>query len=368
MPSRNQGSDRRSFLKTAGATAAVSTGLAGCLTDLAGQEPSDLTIAVWGGFFEETLREHVAEPFQEETDIETEVVPQESSPVAVSTYINNVNQDEAPVDVAALNMNAVRRGLTEDIWHIWDDDELDHLSVIEQEFIQEAGGGIATVGAFAWYNLLIYNNEEIDEEITSWEVLWDSEFEDMVGAFELPESNYLLDIAAELYFDGRESLQSRDQIEEVLEKVAEIEPQMGLWYQDEATFQESVSGGDVPIGQMYSDVGQIMESGDPPVDVVFPEEGSVLEFGSWCTLEPSERTSEAREFINYATDPENQVTISQQLGNIPVIEEESIDLPAETYDQVTGHGIENAIEPAYDIYNEDVEWLRERWNEFVTDN
>jgi putative spermidine/putrescine transport system substrate-binding protein len=356
---------RRKFLRTTAATgsAVALGGIAGCTGFL---EEETLTVAVYGGVFQDVMDEELFEPFNEEVDFEAESQEQPTAEEALAQYESAVGAGEAPVDVAIMSTVGVLRGLNSELWHIWEDDGgFENLQYISDDLIEERDGGIASVGALSWYINLVQNTEVFEEPIDSWEALWDEEYEDQMGLLGLASNSFLLDITAELYFDGQETLEDRDGVEEVFEELEGVTDQANFWYENEAEFQQRLQDAEVPAGMLYSDITKVMQEDGAPVESNFVEEGSVLDSGSWVTLETTELTEEAQQFIDYASRTEVQDTLSENLFTAPVIDREHSELDDETYEEVAGPGPEEAIVPYYDLYLEEEEWVNEQWEEFI---
>ncbi len=357
---------RRTFLRTTAATgsAAAIGGLAGCTGFL--DDDDTLTVAVYGGVFQEVMDDVLFEPFNEEVDFEAESQEQPTAEEALSQYDSAVGAGEAPVDIAIMSTVGVLRGLNSDLWHIWDDeDAFENLQYISDDLVEEREGGIASIGALSWYINLVQNTDVFEEPIDSWEALWDDEYEDQLGLLGLASNSFLLDITAEVQFGGQEILEDRDGVEEVFEELEGITDQANFWYENEAEFQQRLQDAEVPAGMLYSDITKVMQEDGAPVQSNFVEEGSVIDSGSWVVLEPSEMVEEAQQFIDYASRPEVQDRLAEGLFTAPVIDREHSELDDETYEEVAGPGPEEAISPYYDLYLEEEEWVNEQWEEFI---
>ena len=116
---------------------------------------------------------------------------------------------------------------------------------------------------------------------------------------------------------------------------------------------------------LYNDITLVMQDDGAPVESNFVEEGSVLDHGSWVTLTTSDLKDEAREFIDYASQPEVQDTLAENLFTSPTITRENSNLDDETYDKIAGPGPSEAITPKYELYVEEEDWVNEKWNEFI---
>lgn len=361
--------DRRTVLRSgaAGASGLTLAGLAGCSEILTGGSGGGdaLTVAVYGGVFQDVLDEQLIEPFNEEVDFEAESEETPTSEEALTQYENGVAAGEAPVDVAINAQTGVRQGLNSELWHIWDADDFENLQYISDDLITETDGGIASIGALSWYINLVQNTEEIEEPIASWEALWDDQYEDTLGLLAYASNSFLLDVTAELYFDGQSTLENRDGVLEVFERLEGVKPQANFWYENEADFQQRLRDGEVPAGMLYSDITLVMQDDGAPVQSNFVDEGSILDSGHWVTLTTSEMKEEARQFIDYASRPEVQDRVAENLYTSPTIDREYSEIDDETYETIAGPGPSEAITPYYDLYVEEEDWVNERWEEFI---
>lgn len=365
----NSSRGRREFLRTtaAGAGAVTLTGLSGCTGIIGGGGSSGpLSVAVYGGVFKEVMDEHLFDPFREEVDFEVESKAAPTSEEALTQYDNAVAAGEAPVDVAIMANTGVLKGLNKELWHFWERDDFDNLQYITDNLVREAEGGIAAIGALSWYINLVQNTEQIEEPVDSWTALWDSEYEEQLALLSYASNSFLLEVTAEVHFDGKEMLNSRDGIRQCLEKLEGVKPQAGMWYENEAEFQSRLRNGEVPAGMLYNDVTLVMKDKGAPVQTNFVEEGSILDSGLWVTLDSSPLKEEARQFIDYASNPDVQDTIAQNLYTSPTIKREHSSLDAETYEKIAGPGPSEAITPKYELYVEEADWVNEKWNEFIT--
>lgn len=365
----NASHDRRTFLRRAAAGAGTVSvaGLAGC-ADILGDSEADgpLTVAVYGGVFQEVMDEHLFEPFAEEVDYEVESEAQPTSEEALTQYENAVGAGEAPVDVAIMAQTGLMQGLNSDLWHIWDgEDQFENVEYVSDGLVYESGSGVAGVGALSWYINLVQNTDHIEEPIDSWTALWDEEYEDTLGLLSYASNSFLLDVAAEVHHGGQDILSDRDGVMEVFETLEGITSQANFWYENEAEFQQRLRDGEVPAGMLYSDITLVMQDDGAPVQSNFVEEGSILDSGLWVTLDSTDLVDEAREFIDYASRPEVQDRVAENLYTSPTVERQYSELDDELYERIAGPGPDEAIVPTYELYVDEADWVNERWEEFI---
>lgn len=364
---------RRDFLRTtaAGAGTVALGGLAGCASILGGGGGSSgpLNVAVYGGVFQEVMEEQLFDPFREQVDYEVESEAQPTSEEALTQYENAVSAGEAPVDVAIMANTGVLQGMNSDLWHIWDSGDFDNTQYVQDSLLRESDDGLVSIGALSWYINLVQNTDVIEEPVDSWEALWDSQYEDQLGLLTYASNSFLLEVTATVHFDGKDVLNTRDGILDVLEKLEEVKPQANFWYANEAEFQQRLRDGQVPAGMLYNDVTLVMQDEGAPVQTNFVEEGSILDSGHWVTLASTDLVDEAREFIDFASRPEVQDRVAENLYTSPTIERQHSGIDDETYETIAGPGPSEAIVPKYELYvGDDSDWVSEQWNEFIVDN
>ena len=355
------GLSRRQVL-AAGAGTGVA-GLAGCL----GSSGDDtLTISVFGGAFKDILDEELFGPFEEETGTAVKSEAQGGTAEVIPQLEGAVRGGGAPVDLLISTVPGVLRGINSDLWHRWDDSEFESTQYISDDLLTYDDGDLIGIGSMGWFINLVHNTEEMDGPLTSWNDLWNSQYEGQLGLMTPAVTGYLPDIAAEVRFDDREMLGSEEGIRAVLEELSGIVPQSGLWYTNEANFQSRLADGEVPAGMLYHDITRVLKvTQDAPVESTFPEEGAVLGSGRWVAPRTTDLVDEAREFIEYATKPAVQDRITETLFTVPTIERQHSSLDDEAYAKAAGPGLDAAIIPNFDLYVEEEKLVNQLWNELI---
>ncbi|WP_435176351.1 ABC transporter substrate-binding protein [Halorussus sp. AFM4] len=367
--------NRRRFLRATGATGALATtALAGCTSRFVGgggssspTEDKPLKIGVYGGVFKEVLDEALVKPFTENTDVPATSKPQSVGDAMVKLK-QSVDADKAPVDVLVVAPDARIHGQRMGTWLNYSPDEISRLDgVIDDQVTRNDDGDIVGVGAFGWFLNLTSNTNVLDSPLTSWRDLWNSKYKDQLAANRLVGDGFLLDIAAHTFdeFDGRKSLQTKADIKKVMQKVAEINPQISLWWAQEAEAQQPLKEGNIGATQMYNDVSLVMKDKGAPVETRFPKEGGLLNFGSWCIVKSTDYPDAAKQFVDYAVRPDVQTKITKKLYSAPTIEQSKLDISDELYEKVYGPGPDAAIRPYNELYVEREKWITEQWKQTV---
>jgi putative spermidine/putrescine transport system substrate-binding protein len=321
-------------------------------------------VEFFGGVFKEVMDEHLVAPFEEEMGIpvETSAGTSASEPVQLQSA---VEAGEAPIDlVVATPVNRIR-GQRLGIWHTYDPGELDNSDVVLDDLLPTTDDGqVVGAGAFGWFATLVSQTDLVDEPLDTWSVFWDDAYE---GALSLSNDHSagIIDVAAEMFFDGTESLQSEEGITEVLEEVQEIKPQVDLWYDGEAEAQQALLDENITASWLFHDVTLVMEDNGEPVESVFPQEGAVQNDGAWVILDSTDFPEAATDFVDFSLQPEIQQRISENLFTAPVIEESALDMSDDLYSRVYGPGPDAAVRPNYEMYLDREEFLSQTWREMI---
>jgi putative spermidine/putrescine transport system substrate-binding protein len=314
-PNRNLIS-RRSVLKGMG-TAALATGIGMPFVSRAvAQTP--LRISNFGGFFEEAFAAHVYPAFTKATGIQIQSIPQSGSAQFLIQLAQANQANAAPMDICIGGQAEVIRGRQQGLWASVDESKLTNLSNIMSPYVYRTDTGVDGVGAMAWYMSFIVNPGEFETLPTSWHELWG----DHPGAWGINSggTSPILDVAANLFFDGPSTLDTEEGCRAVLEKVAELKPNTRLWWSDEGTMQSAFQNEEILGGTYYHDVAMIMKNEGTALESVFPEEGAVQGYNAWCVPSSVTVSEPIIEFLNWSATPECHELITRHVMAAPLIE------------------------------------------------
>ncbi|WP_428927026.1 extracellular solute-binding protein [Marinibacterium sp. SX1] len=353
--------NRRTLLRT-GASAAGLAAASGVIgTPLIAQERS-LKIGSYGGYFENSFKEFVYPAFTEATGIAVESVTQPNSTDWLVTMQQAQSAGNVPADLSlygrATMIKASRIG---DLLKPLDMAAMPETGSMDGYFIFEDGTGPIGVGAMSWFTAMVINPNEVTAPV-SWTEFWDSDvYEASLGLSKNYNSN-LLDIIAATFFDGVSTFETDDGILALIEKAAELKPNVALWWSAESQMEQSMKNGDVIGGQYYLDVANLMKADGFPIQPVFPEEGNPQDYGSWCLSSLSEKSAEAAEFINFSSMPSTQALMSRKIGTAPLVPQSATDLTDEEFAFVSGTP---AIKIAYEAYLDKETFMKESWDKML---
>ncbi|HEV7436811.1 MAG TPA: ABC transporter substrate-binding protein [Pseudorhizobium sp.] len=354
--------------KKASRRAVLGAGLAGASmlampSILRAQDPS-LKVGVYGGYFKDSFDKNIFPEFTKATGIAVESVAEPTGEAWLVQLEQAARAGQAPADVSMMSQVSLLKGMSTDLWAPLDMAKIENASGLIDTFINKyPDGRVAGIGAVSWYITLVTNTDVYPEAPTSWAALWDPANADKLGLLALVSNSFLLEVTAKTHFGSTDVLATEEGILKVFDKLAEVKPNVRLWYRDEAQFEQALKSGEIPMGQYYHDVTGLAAADGNPVRSTFPTEGGIRDSGSWALSRASEKVEEAHTFINYMCQPEIQAILSRKVGTSPTVKRDLLDLTSEEFDAVSSD-IEPII-PRYEMYQERSDFLNQKWTEMV---
>jgi putative spermidine/putrescine transport system substrate-binding protein len=327
-------------------------------------QDKSLKVGVYGGYFKDSFDKNIFADFTKETGIAVESVAEPTGEAWLVQLEQAAKADQAPADVSMMSHVAMLKGQSTELWAPLDTAKIPNASNLIDHFVNKyPDGRIAGIGAVAWYITLVTNTDVYKEAPTSWSALWDPANADKLGLLALVSNSFLLEVTAKTHFGGTNALDTEEGLLKAFEKLAEVKPNVRLWYRDEAQFEQSLKSGEIPMGQYYHDVTGLAAADGQPVRSTFPKEGGIMDSGCWALSRASSKVEEAHTFINYMSQPKIQALLSRKVGTAPTVKRDLLDLTAEEFAAVSSDI--DPIIPRYDLYTTKADWLNQKWTEMI---
>jgi putative spermidine/putrescine transport system substrate-binding protein len=354
------GVSRRTVLKFGAAGAAALT-----MPYVARAQGGSLKVGVYGGYFKDSFDKHIFPGFTEATGIAVESIAEPTGEAWLVQLQQASQAGVAPADVSMMSQVATLKGMEADLWAPLDLAKMPNTANVKPEFVNKyADGRVAGIGAVTWYITLVSNTDAYPTAPDSWGFLWDPSNAGKLGLLALVSNSFLLEITSKTFFGGNtDKLNTDEGILEVMNKIAELKPNVQLWYRDEAQFEQALKSGEIPMGQYYHDVTGLAAADGHPVRSTFPKEGGVNDAGSWVVSKASTALDQAHAFIDYMSLPATQATLSRNVGTSPTVNREVLDLSDEEFAAVSSDIA--PIIPRYDLYQTKSDWLNQKWTELI---
>ncbi|MCK8779488.1 ABC transporter substrate-binding protein [Rhizobium sp. NTR19] len=327
-------------------------------------QDKSLKVGVYGGYFKDSFDKNIFAEFTKATGIAVESVAEPTGEAWLVQLEQAARAGAAPADVSMMSQVAMLKGQSTDLWAPLDMAKIPNSKNLIERFVNKyPDGRVAGIGAVSWYITLVSNTDVFKEAPTSWADMWAEDKADKLGLLALVSNSFLLEVTAKTFMGGTNALDTDEGIVKALEKLAELKPNVRLWYRDEAQFEQALKSGEIPMGQYYHDVTGLAAADGNPVRSTFPKEGGIQDSGCWAISRASKKTEEAHTFINYMCQPEVQAVLSRKVGTSPTVQRSLLDLTDEEFAAVSSE-IEPII-PRYDLYQTKSDFLNQKWTEMI---
>ena len=324
-----------------------------------------IKVGAYGGYFKDSFDQHIFPLFTKETGIEIESVAEPTGEAWVVQLDQAARAGQAPADVSMVAQVPMLKGQTSKLWVPLDMSKIPNSQYLLPQFVHKyPDGTVDGIGAVAWYITLVTNTKAYPTAPDSWAELWNPKNKNSIGLLALVTNSFLLEITATTFFGGTDVLGTDDGIIKVLTKLAEVKPNVKLWYRDEGQFQQALQSGEIPMGEYYHDVTGLAASQGQPVRSTFPKEGGVNDSGCWAVSRACKKIEEAHTLINWMCQPKIQALITRKVGTAPTVKRDSMDLTDEEFAAASSEI--PPIIPNYQLYNEKGDWLNQKWSEMIT--
>ncbi|MCV3738770.1 ABC transporter substrate-binding protein [Rhizobium sp. TRM96647] len=330
---------------------------------LRAQEKS-LKVGVYGGYFKDSFDKNIFPEFTKATGIAVESIAEPTGEAWLVQLEQAARAGQAPADVSMMSQVAMLKGQATELWAPLDMGKIKNGENLIERFVNKyPDGRVAGIGAVAWYITLVTNTAVYEQAPESWAAFWDPANADKLGLLALVSNSFLLEVTAKTFLGGTSVLDTEEGILKAFDKLAEVKPNVALWYRDEAQFEQALKSGEIPMGQYYHDVTGLAAADGHPVRSTFPKEGGIQDSGCWALSRASQKVEEAHVFIDYMSQPAVQAVLSRKVGTAPTVRRDLLDLTDAEFAAVSSD-IEPII-PRYDMYQTKSDWLNQKWTELI---
>ena len=283
-----------------------------------------LTVSTYGGFFEDSFRDHIHPEFTKATGIKVVSQPQAEGTQFLIQLAQANKGGTAPMDLCMNSEEDTLRGRAQGVWKTFDTKRIPNIGNVMPAFIAAGPNGVDAIGGLAWYMTLVVNPDEVKPLPDSWTALWAPGKK--IWGLSGGGASSLFEVAATIYFGGNAILDTHEGIDKVGAKLGELKAQTKLWWTDEGTMQTALQNDEVAGGTYYHDVAGTMAKAGTKVVSIFPKEGAFSGSGAWCQPTSSTKIDEALEFINFSCTPQAQELVARFVGSAPVIPRKMLNL------------------------------------------
>lgn len=257
----------------------------------------------WGEYIDESL----LRDFEKETGIKVvyEVFEQNED-----MYMKLKNGG-SNYDVVVPSDYMIERMISENMLEEIDREKIPNFKNITEDFLNEDYDPEGKYSIpYLWGTVgIVYNSKLIDEEVDSWDILWDEKYKD-----EIIMMNSTRDSIGVALIKNNYSMNSRniDELNKAKEDLIKQKPLVFAYLVDETKSQ--MVNGEAKLAVMYSgDALTAMEENED-LRYVVPKEGSNIWFDSMCIPKGAKNKENAEKFIDYILRPEVSAAIGEYVG------------------------------------------------------
>jgi putative spermidine/putrescine transport system substrate-binding protein len=339
-------------------TAGLVAGLA--LAGLGSAMARDLTVVSWGGNYQDAQRKIYFKPFAEKTG---KPVLDESWDGGVGVVQAKVKAGTPNWDVVQVEADELAIGCADGIYEKIDWAKLGGKDKFLDSAVSDCG-----VGAIVWSTLLSYDSDKLKTAPTSWADFWDTK--KFPGKRALRRGpKYALEFA--LMADGVAPkdvytvLRGTGGVDRAFKKLDEIKGDM-IWWESGAQPLQLLKSGQVVMTSVYNGrITGINKTEGTKFKTVWP--GSIYAVDSWVILKGSPNKDQAMDFIAFASLPENQSKLPQDIAyglpNKAAAAAVPADLAADL--PTAPQNLSDAIVIDIEFWNDNIEDLTKRFNAWL---
>ncbi|MEH7346607.1 ABC transporter substrate-binding protein [Bacillus sp. JJ1532] len=320
-------------------------------TDVKSQE---ISIAIFGGDWGETIKKHIIKPFEQETGIKVNIIEGNST----TTYSRLLQEKGSPtIDLALLDSGISELSYQNEIVEKLDSSKFKESDSLLPEAFQ--GNDEETFGvALGYWGLgIVYNKDVVNNPPKSWKDLWNDEYK---GKLTIPTPATTGGLPLLMQISELEG-EEKGKVEKGLEKLKSLE--VVAFFDGSGAATNLYQSGEASVGAHYGGPAYVMIDQGLPIEFVVPEEG-VLGAGSfWHVVKGTKKSDQVYSFLNYATSKAAQEGIANDLYLAPV--HKDVKLDEKTLERMP-YGKNGSLQdlkmPDYNLINKNRDEWNELWN------
>lgn len=267
----------------------------------------DLTVASWGGNFQDAQREIYFKPFSQQTGTP---LLDEGWDGGIGVLQAKVKAGSPSWDVVEVEADELALGCADGLFEKVDWNKLGGKGAFLPSAVSDCG-----VGAIVWSTAIAYDGAKIADGPKSWADFWDvKKFPGKRALRKGPK--YTLEFA--LMADGvpadkvYDVLATSEGVDRAFAKLDTLKPNL-VWWTSGAQPLQLLASGEVAMTSAYNGrITGINRSEGKAFKVVWP--GSIYAVDSWVVLKSAENKDAAFDFVAFASKPENQAKLPQYIA------------------------------------------------------
>lgn len=163
---------------------------------------------------------------------------------------------------------------------------------------------------YAWNTVgILYNTTMVDEEIDSWDILWDEKYAGKILMFNNSRDAFGIALKRLGYSQNTENPR---ELEEAADSLIQQKPLVQAYVMDQT--HNKMIAGEAALAPYYSGEATLMQADNPNINVAFPKEGTNLFMDSVCIPIGSKHPEAAEMYINFLNEPQVAADNMEYIG------------------------------------------------------
>ncbi|MGO1528710.1 MAG: ABC transporter substrate-binding protein [Senegalia sp. (in: firmicutes)] len=324
-----------------------------------GEEKEELHVYNWGDYIDES----VLDEFEDEYNVD---VIYETFPTNEEMYVK-IKQGGTSYDVAFPSDYMIEKMIKEDLLYKIDTDNIKNYSNISDRFKNlDLDPNNKYSVPYMWGTVgILYNKEMVDEEVNSWDILWDEKYEGEILMIDSQRDSFAVALKKLGY-----SLNTTDEkeLEEAKEELINQKDLVLAYVGDEG--KDMMVREEAALSVQWSgDAIYLMEENEN-LEYVVPKEGSNLWYDNMVIPKTSENKELAEEFIDFMSRKDIALKNTEYIGYSTPNEKAKEELPKELQESKVAYPTEEEVEKS-EVFLDPGEFLKvydKLWTEVKASN
>lgn len=283
----------------------ISLFLVGC-----GDSQESINVYNWGDYIDR----EVLEEFEEEYGIE---VKYDTFATNEDLYVK-IKQGGNDYDVIFPSDYMIERMIREDLLETIHKDSITNLAKVDDEFknLDYDPNGDYSV-PYMWGTVgIIYNTSMVDEEVNSWDILWDEKYSGQILMLDSQRDTIAVALKKLGYSMNTRNV---DELEEAKNELIKQKPLVYAYLGD--NIKSAMINEEGALAVVWSGDAVVMIDENPNLKYVIPEEGTNLWFDSMVIPKSTTNKENAQKFIDFMTRPDIAAKNAEYIGySVPISE------------------------------------------------
>lgn len=281
-----------------------------------------LVVQVWGGTYEETLRNSIIPAFEEKTKARVEVVSGAAPLSQLAT-----EGDAASIDVLHVDCSEVVQGTNMDVLEILDYSKMENAADLYEEAHMYDTAVVTNWGTYG----IIYREDLVEKEPTSWLDLWDDAYKGgKIGVIDYSMGGGLEFAEAISRIQGY-TVSDEENWDNLFAELSSLKSNIGVYASQHSDIESMISNGDIVMSVETNGraIGLMKEGYD--IGFCQPKEGSIAMTSLAAISKGSTKKELAYLFVNELISPEGQKAYAENNYYAPSNSKTVIDEELQAY-------------------------------------